>query len=69
VFAAEAALLQDLSAEDSEEGWERWQRLYDPIRENLALVSPAGPVAEYLLHIEGGAAWFRWADEPFDGGP
>jgi hypothetical protein len=66
VFVAEEALLKEVSVEDSEEGWERWERLYDPIRKTLTLVSPSGPVAEFLLHIEGDAAWFRWSDEPFD---
>jgi hypothetical protein len=69
VFAAEGALREELSAGDSEEGWQRWERLYDPIRENLTLVAPTGPVAEFLLHVEGDTAWFRWADTPFDDDP
>ncbi|MDK0524423.1 hypothetical protein [Streptomyces sp. ML-6] len=28
--------------------------------------APGGPVAEFLLHIEGDRAWFRWNDEPFE---
>jgi hypothetical protein len=34
-----------------------------------AVVSLAGPdgiaVPEYLLHVDGEQAWWRWADEPF----
>ncbi len=32
----------------------------------MTLTSPDGPVPEFLLHIEGEQAWFRWSDEPFD---
>ncbi len=30
-----------------------------------APLSPDGPVAGFLPHIEGGRAWLRWSDEPF----
>jgi hypothetical protein len=30
----------------------------------VSLASPDGPVAEFLLHIEGDRAWFRWSEEP-----
>lgn len=69
VFEAEEALMQNLLIEDSEEGWERWERLYEPITTALTLVAPSGPVADFLLHVEGAAAWFRWSDEPIDGTP
>ncbi|MEV6296167.1 hypothetical protein AB0M41_38375 [Streptomyces sp. NPDC051896] len=39
---------------------------YDRIADTLLLVAPSGPVAEFLLHIGDGRAWFRWNDEPFD---
>jgi len=45
---------------------ERFDGAYDRIARALTLVSPSGPVAEFLLHIEGDQAWFRWSDEPFD---
>lgn len=45
---------------------ERFDAAYDRIARSLSLVAPSGPVAEFLLHIEDGRAWFRWSDEPFD---
>ncbi|MFE7492138.1 DUF4240 domain-containing protein [Kitasatospora sp. NPDC057541] len=38
---------------------------YDEVRKALSLRSPSGPVAEFLLHVQGGHAWFRWSDESF----
>ncbi len=43
---------------------ERFDAAYDPIPQALTLVSPSGPVADFLLHIDGEEAWFRWSDEP-----
>ncbi|MFG2323092.1 hypothetical protein [Streptomyces sp. NPDC048568] len=31
-----------------------------------APLSPDGPVAGFLPHIEGHRAWFRWSDELFE---
>jgi hypothetical protein len=60
LFARELALAQA----DGE--WARWEEAYDEIRRQVTLTSPDGPVPEFLLHIEGERAWFRWSDEPFD---
>ncbi|MFD9359048.1 hypothetical protein [Streptomyces sp. NPDC060031] len=57
-----------LAAVEAEAYDERFDAAYASIAESLTLLSPAGPVAEFLLHIEGGAAWFRWIEEP-DAGP
>ena len=57
-----AELLALVESEDHE----RFDDAYDRIARALTLVSPAGPVAEFLLHIQGGRAWFRWSDEPFE---
>ncbi|MEW2266845.1 hypothetical protein ACGF5T_34200 [Streptomyces sp. NPDC047853] len=46
--------------------YERFDDSYDRIADTLSLVGPSGPVAEFLLHIRSGRAWFRWSDEPFD---
>ncbi|MEU9338843.1 hypothetical protein AB0D49_37790 [Streptomyces sp. NPDC048290] len=51
---------------DSETGWADWETAYDEISRRVTLSSPDGPVPEFLLHIEGDSAWFRWSDEPFD---
>jgi hypothetical protein len=65
LFARELALAERDDAAD----WEEWETVYDEIRRRVTLASPDGPVAEFLLHIEGERAWFRWSDEPFDGRP
>ncbi|MFJ3794640.1 hypothetical protein [Kitasatospora sp. NPDC090091] len=59
LFDREIALLE-------EEDWDRWEPIVDEISCKLILAAPAGPVAEFLLHIDGGQAWFRWSDEPFE---
>ncbi|MEU5099598.1 hypothetical protein [Streptomyces sp. NPDC020996] len=48
-----------------EEDLDEWDEVVREIGEQLQLVAPAGPVAEFLLHIDGERAWFRWSDEPF----
>ncbi|WP_031487248.1 hypothetical protein [Streptomyces bicolor] len=62
LFARELALLD----RDLEESREEWEAAYDEIRRRVSLSSPDGPVAEFLLHIDGDRAWFRWSKEPFE---
>ncbi|MEU3986278.1 hypothetical protein AB0F77_40535 [Streptomyces sp. NPDC026672] len=62
LFARELALAE----QDDEALREEWERTYDEIQRRVSLVSPDGPVPEFLLHIEGGRAWFRWSDAPFE---
>ncbi|MEU4980086.1 hypothetical protein [Streptomyces sp. NPDC021969] len=64
LFARELALAE---ADDAEH-WTRWEAVYDEIERRVRLVSPDGPVAEFLLHIKGDRAWFRWSDEPLGPG-
>ena len=43
-----------------------WEAAYDRIRQAVRLLAPDGrPVPEFLLHIDGRDAWWRWSDEPF----
>lgn len=43
-----------------------WERAYRRINDSLSLIAPGGQtVAEFLLHVQGTSAWFRWSDEPF----
>ncbi|MEU6198797.1 hypothetical protein [Streptomyces sp. NPDC047061] len=58
LFARELVLADD-------EDWEAWEEVHDEIHRQVSLISPDGPVPEFLLHIEGDRAWFRWSDEPF----
>ncbi|MFF0010999.1 hypothetical protein [Streptomyces sp. NPDC005374] len=62
LFARELALLEA----DVEERQEEWGAVYEEIERRVSLVAPDGPVPEFLLHIQGDRAWFRWSDEPFD---
>ncbi len=62
LFTRELALLE----RDSDDHREQWEAAYDEIRRRVFLSSPDGPVPEFLLHIEGDRAWFRWSDEPFE---
>ncbi|MEV5379042.1 hypothetical protein AB0L26_24160 [Streptomyces nondiastaticus] len=65
-FAAEPAfeevrpwfdeVLALLAADDLD----RFDAVYDPIAEALTLVSPTGPVSEFLLYVEGVEARFRY---------
>ncbi|WP_199537321.1 hypothetical protein [Spongiactinospora gelatinilytica] len=43
---------------------EAWEAAYDQVANAVRLVSPHRPVADFLLHIDGDRAWFRWSDEP-----
>jgi hypothetical protein len=52
------------------EDWARADRLYAEIRAATRLVDPNGVVIpEYLLHIDGSDAWWRWAATPFEDEP
>ncbi|MCD9874631.1 hypothetical protein [Streptomyces guryensis] len=62
LFARELALIE----RDDEEHRQKWETAYDEITRRVSLSSPGGPVPEFLLHIEGDRAWFRWSDEPFE---
>jgi hypothetical protein len=43
-----------------------WETAYESIRNTVNLLYPEGhPVPEFLLHIRGEDAWWRWGDEPF----
>lgn len=61
LFDASQRLLDEISDSDDAADWERWEQLYERISGALTLVAPNEPVAEYLLHVEDGRAWFRWA--------
>ncbi|SEP76777.1 hypothetical protein SAMN04487983_1001458 [Streptomyces sp. yr375] len=61
LFTRELALMED-------EDWEAWEVVETEIRRRVSLVSPRGAVPEFLLHIQGDAAWFRWSDEAFEEG-
>ena len=49
------------------EDWDRADELYREINAALRLADPDGvEVAEFLLHIQGDQAWWRWSYEPLD---
>ncbi|MEU5983179.1 hypothetical protein [Streptomyces sp. NPDC047434] len=66
LFAREIELLGPVMEEASDEQVDAWEAAYDAVRAAVTLESPSGPVAEFLLHVDGDQAWFRWNDEPFE---
>lgn len=55
--------LQLLDADDNSAWDQAYQSIYDA---GVRLHYPDGrQVPEFLLHIDGTMAWFRWSDEPF----
>src|SRR5688572_23008777 len=66
LFAEELELTRRIEDDDSKATVEEWEAVHRRIATMLTLVAPSGPVAEFLLHIDGSDAWFRWSDEPFD---
>ena len=49
------------------EDWDRADELYRQINAALRLADPDGvEVAEFLLHIQGDDAWWRWSYEPLE---
>ncbi|WP_405877085.1 hypothetical protein [Streptomyces sp. NBC_00005] len=66
-YAAVQALFdRELALSERDDDWAMWEEAYDEIRRRVSLSSPQGPVPEFLLHIQGDRAWFRWSDEPFE---
>ncbi|GAA2669120.1 hypothetical protein GCM10010428_24400 [Actinosynnema pretiosum subsp. pretiosum] len=45
-----------------------WGEAYARVEAEVGLVSPEGPVAGFLLRLDGGRAWFRFGGEPFEDG-
>ncbi|GLY02896.1 MULTISPECIES: hypothetical protein [Actinoplanes] len=65
LFADELHLLNDVGTDVP-----AWEQAYELIRDAVTLRSPEGvDVPEFLLHVEGDEAWWRWSDEPFDEPP
>ena len=43
-----------------------WEAVYQQIRQTVTLIKPdRRAVPEFLLHIDGRQAWWRWSDTPF----
>jgi hypothetical protein len=62
LFAHELQLLDHL-----DDHVDAWDNAYDAIRSTVTLKYPDGKdIPEFLLHIDGDQAWWRWSDEPFD---
>jgi hypothetical protein len=61
LFAEELRLLDRL-----DEDAEAWEAAYDRVRLEVSLERPDGfAVPEFLLHVDGKDAWWRWSDDPF----
>jgi len=60
IFEDELRLLDDL-----DDHIPAWEAIYQQIRQTVSLIKPDGrPVPEFLLHIDGREAWWRWSDTP-----
>ena len=64
LFAEELAILDASAEEGAEDG--DWEAVYDKIVADLDLLMPDGTPVEYLLHIDGPEAWFRFMEAPDD---
>jgi hypothetical protein len=65
LFQKEAQLVQAL--EDDDRPANAWSSAYEQVRATVHLLSPDGAqVPEFLLHIDGDEAWWRYSEEPFD---
>jgi hypothetical protein len=57
----------ELALSERDEDADAWETAYARIRAALRLEYPDGRnVPEFLLHIEGDTAWWRWSDVPFE---
>ncbi|MGA3489544.1 hypothetical protein ACK8GG_16215 [Micromonosporaceae bacterium DT55] len=69
-FADLAPLFQrevELVDSDGDLDGEAWEAIQDRICRMVSLVKPDGQqVADFVLHVRGGEASFRWSDEPLD---
>ena len=58
---------EELRLVDDDENIQSWEDAYHRIRAEVSLAAPDGHlVPEFLLHIDGSEAWWRWTDEPFE---
>jgi hypothetical protein len=65
LFREEARLARHLA--ETDEDVDTWEDAYAGVRAAVRLVTPDGVrVPEFLLHIDGDEAWWRYSDEPFD---
>jgi hypothetical protein len=61
MFEEELRLLDHLDVDPAS-----WEAAWRRIRQALDLIAPDGrAVPEFLLHIDGTQAWWRWSDTPF----
>jgi len=62
LFVEELPLIDEIDSDDGA----AWDAVYARIRATVRLVYPDGRnVPEFILHIDGDLAWWRWSDESF----
>lgn len=67
IFEAELRALRASEDGDTDGEVTAWERAYLEVRAAVVLIDPDGqPASEFLLHVDGDEAWWRWTDEPFD---
>jgi hypothetical protein len=66
-FEAFRPLFDEEWAATQAEDWDRADEVYHEIKNALRLADPDGvDVVEFLLHVQGEDARWRWSYEPFD---
>jgi hypothetical protein len=66
-FESVRSLFDEEWAATQAEDWDRAERSYRAVNDATRLVDPQGvAVAEFLLHVQGDQAWWRWSYEPFE---
>ncbi|WP_433498311.1 hypothetical protein ACQP1K_26005 [Sphaerimonospora sp. CA-214678] len=63
LFVEELSLIEA----DGELDYDAWEAVYARVSDQVELIAPDGrPVTDFLPHISGQDAWFRWSDVPLE---
>ena len=67
LFVADLVTSEAINDDDSDSAIEAFELGQDRIQDAMTMSYPdGGEVPEFLLHINGDEAWWRWSDEPFE---
>ena len=67
LFVADLVTSEAINDDDSEAAIEAFELGQDRIQDAVTMSYPdGGEVPEFLLHVDGDEAWWRWSDEPFE---
>ena len=67
LFVADLVTSEAINDDDSDAAIEAFELGQDRIQDAVTMSYPdGGEVPEFLLHVDGDEAWWRWSDEPFE---